>query len=280
MQLEPLEIGVLFWAKPDARQTFQEVKKFGLRAGQIGFPGNLPLDGAADNWRSALSGEAFTLVTAVCSYDGEMYSDIPTVEATVGLIPESTRAQRVARTKAVSDVAKILGIDSIACHIGVVPADTASLRYRQVVDLARNVCDHCGANGQRFTLETGQEPADELLRFIADVKRDNLKINFDPANMVLYGSDDPIEALRTLAPHVISVHCKDGEWPPEDQPGALGLEVALGEGEVGIDIFVHTLREVGYQGILSIEREFESAEQRRQDIISAIKLLKWLTGRD
>ena len=118
-----------------------------------------------------------------------------------------------------------------------------------------------------------------LLRFIEDVQRENLKINFDPANMILYGTGDPIEALAVLMPHVISVHCKDGDWPDEDDPDALGEEKALGEGSVGIDLFVHKLKQLGYRGVLCIEREEPNVEKRSKDIESAVTLLRWLTGR-
>jgi sugar phosphate isomerase/epimerase len=278
--LEDLEIGLMFWAKEDALRTLREVKKFGLRAGQLGFPGDLPLDEAAEKWDRALTDEKFTAVTAVCSYVGENYTDIPTVERTVGLVPESTRAERVMRTKQVSDVAKEIGIDSLACHIGFVPEDPTSKRYEEIRDVARDICDHCAKNGQRFTLETGQEPAKVLLRFIEDVGRENLKINFDPANMILYGTGDAIEALGVLAPYVVSVHCKDGDWPVREDPNALGIERPLGEGVVGIDRFIHRLKELGYRGILSIEREEPNEEKRSRDIAHAIKLLRWLTGRD
>jgi sugar phosphate isomerase/epimerase len=278
--LEDLEIGLMFWAGPDAKKTLQDAKSFGVRAGQLGFPGELSLEGAAQRWDEALTEEKFTVVAAVCSYTGEDYADIPTVQATVGLVPPATRAERIARTKAVSDVAKELGIESVACHIGFVPEEPADPVYAEIVDVTRDLCDHCAKNGQNFTLETGQEPAQVLLRFIADVGRENLKINFDPANMILYGTGDPIEALEVLAKHVLTVHCKDGDWPDRDQPEALGKETALGEGSVELSRFIHKLKEIGYRGVLSIEREEPDAVRKAEDIKKAVVLLRWLTGRD
>ena len=277
--LEDLEIGLMFWAGPDARQTLRNVKDFGLRAGQLGFPGDLPLDGAAEKWDQALTAEQFIPVTAVCSYVGEDYADIPTVQRTVGLVPRNTRAERIKRTKDVSDVARKLAIDSVACHIGFVPEEPDDPEYAGIRDVAREICDHCGENGQSFTLETGQEPAKVLLRFLEDVNRPNLKINFDPANMILYGTGDPVEALEVLGSQVISVHCKDGDWPPVDQPNALGVERPLGDGSVDIPRFISKLKEVGYRGILSVEREEQDAGKRAADIRKAIALLKRLTGR-
>ncbi len=278
--LEDLEIGLMFWAGPDARDTLRKVKEFGVRAGQLGFPGELPLDGAAEKWDEALTAEQFIPVTAVCSYVGEDYADIPTVQRTVGLVPPQTRAERVKRTKAVSDIARKLAIDSVACHIGFVPEEPDDPAYVEIRDVAREICDHCGENGQFFTLETGQEPAKVLLRFMEDIKRPNLRINFDPANMILYGTGDPIEALEVLGKQVISVHCKDGDWPPVDKPEALGVERALGEGSVDIPRFISKLKEVGYRGVLSIEREEPDLTQRTADIRKAIALLKRLTQRE
>jgi sugar phosphate isomerase/epimerase len=277
--LEELEIGLMFWAGPDARKTLEQVKSFGVRAGQLGFPGNLPLDGAAEAWDEALTAQHFTAVAAVCSYVGEDYADIPTVQRTVGLVPSKTRAERIARTKAVSDVARQLGIESVACHIGFVPEDEKEGLYAEIRDVTRDLCEHCARNGQSFTLETGQEPAKVLVRFIEDVKRANLKINFDPANMILYGTGDPIEALGVLAKHVISVHCKDGDWPPREDPTALGTEKALGEGSVDIEGFIHKLKEIGYRGVLSIEREEPDQAKRTADVKRAVRLLRKLTGR-
>src|SRR5579875_3377291 len=274
--LEDLEIGIMFWARQDARETIREVKAFGVRAGQLGFPGELPLEGAGERWDEALTSEHFVAVTAVCSYAGEDYTDIPTVARTVGLVLPDTRAERIARTKAVSDIARQLAIDSIACHIGFIPENPKEPVYKEIREVARDICDYCRENGQSFTLETGQEPAKVLLRFIEDVDRKNLKINFDPANMILYGTGDPIEALDVLGKLVVSVHCKDGDWPARDNPAALGVEKPLGEGSVDLPAFIAKLKEIGYRGILSIEREERAAEQRARDIRKAIALLERL----
>lgn len=279
--LEDLEIGLVMWAGPDPVQTLRQAKQFGLRAGQLGFPEALSLEGAADRWDQALTSEAFSVTTALCSYEGEDYSDIPAVMRTVGLVPLETRARRIEHTKAVSDLASKLGIDSVACHIGFLPHDPSEPLYREMQAVTLDLARHCNTNGQNFTLETGQEPAKVLMRFIADVHHPTLKINFDPANMILYGTGDPIEALSVLAEHVVSVHCKDGDWPPMDQPQSLGRELPLGQGKVDLPAFLVKLKEVGYRGLLAIEREGVSdTKERDRDIRDAVQLLRQLTGRD
>src|SRR5205807_10625041 len=121
----------------------------------------------------------------------------------------------------------------------------------------RCICDHAARNGQAFALETGQERPQVLADFIRAGDRPNLRVNFDPANMILYGSGDPVDALRLLAPWVISVHMKDGDWPPPGDPTALGKERPLGQGAVGVERFIAALREIGFRGSLNIERETE-----------------------
>ena len=275
--LEDLEIGAVFWAD---RDHLAAIKALGVRCGQLAIPGSLELTPAVvKDWKAALDQEQFTLVTVFAAYNGESYADIPTVERTVGFIPHASREERERRTLAVSDFAAQLGVPSIACHVGFVPEDTSHPDYIGVRDLVRRLCDHAAAHKQTFALETGQEPAHVLLAFLNDVARPNIGINFDPANMILYGTGDPIEALDVLGSRVISVHAKDGDWPPPNSPGALGHEVPLGQGAVGMQRFLEKLRQVGFRGPLNIERETEDLDQRLIDMEMGIQLLERLTGR-
>jgi L-ribulose-5-phosphate 3-epimerase len=276
--LRDLEIGVMFWAGRDPLQTVREVKALGVRVGQIGVPGDMPLDNAAQAWKSALDQEDFTVVTVFCSYVGESYADLPTVQQTVGFIPPATRQEREQRTKDVSDFTAALGVKSIACHIGFVPENRTDPAYLDVLHMVRRICDHAAKHGQTFALETGQEPAETLLTFLRDVERTNIGINFDPANMIMYGTGDPIQALGVLGPNVISVHCKDGVWPPKGVADALGSERPLGEGEVGMEQFIAKLKQIGYKGALNIEREIEDQEQKKIDMRNGVKLLEKIRG--
>ncbi len=263
----------MFWSTGNPEQDLARIFGFGLSAGQLGFPGELPLEKSAEDWRSTLAKHPeVAITTAVCSYVGEDYSNVETVRQTVGLVPQNTRKDRVARTKQVADIAALLGIGSVACHIGFVPHDRQGQEYQVVCSMVRDICDHLGRHGQNFTLETGQEPADALMAFIDDVGSANLKINFDPANMILYGMGDPVSALLTVGSRVVSVHCKDGIPPKQD--GDLGLEQPLGSGKVDYPAFLEALKEIGYKGILSIEREEPHIERREEDIRHAVKFLR------
>ena len=275
--MEPLQVGLMFWtggvlgvdATPD--EIVDSVAAFGVSCGQLGVHGAADLTpGAAERWRATLDRSELEIVTAFQSFEGESYASIPICAQTVGYVPPATRREREQRTYAVSDFARSLGIPGVAAHIGCLPEDPSDAEHRAVLELVRRVCDHCARNGQTFALETGQEPAAALLEFLHAADRPNLGVNFDPANMILYGSGEPMEALRTLREHVLTVHCKDGTWP--ETPGEWGRETPLGDGDVGMERYVRTLREIGYAGPLVIEREIVGEEQRA-DIGRAIALL-------
>ena len=219
-------------------------------------------------------GEMGVVCTAVFGgFEGESYADIPTVVKTVGLVPPETRASRLSEMFQISDFAKWLRCDTVALHLGFIPHDPAAAGYSDIVEVTRQLCQHCSDNEQYLHLETGQETAKGLLEFISQVGCDNLKINFDPANMILYGTGQPIEALRAVAEHVRSIHCKDGTW--SEKPGETwGAEVPLGQGDVNIKNYLTTLKEIGYDGPLTIEREIpQDPERQKAEIGQAIELL-------
>ena len=212
-------------------------------------------------------------------FEGESYADIPTVAQTVGLVPPATRAARLAEMEEISDFARVLGVPAVGLHIGFVPHDPGDPLHRDVVAVARELCDHCRANEQNLHLETGQETADVLIEFLDEVGRDNLFVNFDPANMILYGCGEPIAALRKVGSWVRSVHCKDAKWAA--RPGQdWGAETPLGEGDVGMENFLRTLAELGYAGPLTIEREIpQEPSRQKEEIGRGIRLLNELKAK-
>ncbi len=212
-----------------------------------------------------------------CGFEGESYASIPIVRETVGLVPEATRAQRLDEARRISDVAAELGIPVTALHVGFIPDAFNTQEYGDIVETVGILADHCAANGQWLHLETGQETVDTLLHFLEDLGRPNVAVNFDPANMILYGTGDPIEAVRRLGDLIRSVHCKDATWSPRPRI-EWGQEVPLGEGDVGMERFLVALKEVGYVGPLTIEREIVG-EQQLRDIERGVKLLSELRAK-
>ena len=273
--MEELGIGVFTSVGAGLGASLDFVKELGLDNVQLHTP---PPEARSPERTSELkqqfedAGIAITVV--FCGFAGESYASIPVVKDTVGLVPPGTRDERLKETFEISDWTKAMGCDALGMHIGFIPEDRDNPIHKELVEVARQVCDYCGRNGQRFHLETGQESAEGLLAFMEDVGRDNLAVNFDPANMILYGTGEPLPALRKIASFVKSVHCKDGKW--SEEPGVTwGAETPLGQGDVNIPLFVATLKEIGYRGPLTIEREVPG-EQQKHDITEAVQLLRTL----
>ena len=253
-------------------------KELGIHTVQVHTPHKESRNAAAAKAFLQRCKEADITITCLFGgFEGESYADIATTARTVGLVPEGTRAARAAEMKEISDFAKLLGCNTLGMHIGFVP-ERNSPSYTSLIEVTRNLLDHVKANGQNMHLETGQESADHLLEFMHDVGRDNLFINFDPANMILYGTGDPIEALKKVGHLVRSIHCKDAKWAAPDHRGkGWGTEVALGDGDVGMETYLRTLQSVGYSGPLTIEREIaHDRERQKADIGQAVRLLESL----
>ncbi len=231
---------------------------------------------AAAAFRRECDQAGITITVLFGGFQGESYADIPTVRRTVGLVPKETRAERVDDLKKISDFGRHLGVPAIGIHIGFIPESPEDPEFAELVAVTQEVCDYLKGNGQALHLETGQETAETLLAFIAAVDRDNLFINFDPANMILYGTGDPIEALKKVGHRVRSVHCKDARWA--QKPGEeWGEEVPLGQGDVDFEAFLRTLDEFGYTGPLTIEREIpHDPERQKRDIAAAVQMLEAL----
>ncbi len=231
---------------------------------------------SADKILATLAPYGISITAVFGGFEGESYATIPTVVETVGLMPAETRQTRLEEMFEISEFAKMIGCDVIALHLGFVPHDTNDPAYQEIVAVTQQLCQHAANNGQAVHLETGQETADGLVTFINDTKCENLFVNFDPANMILYGAGEPIEAVEKIGSLIKSVHCKDAKWAAN--PGQeWGVETKLGDGDVGMKRFLKTLQKIGYTGPLTIEREIpQTPEKQQAEIGHAVDLLKQL----
>jgi L-ribulose-5-phosphate 3-epimerase len=190
---------------------------------------------------------------------GPLVWDFVNGPSTIGLVPRTTRAARIDALKQTSDFAKLLGIPLIQTHCGFIPENPENPLYEEVVIAIREVAKHCAANGQDFLMETGQETPTTMLRAIGDVDLPNLGVGLDTANLILYGKANPVDAAGIIGPHVKSIHAKDGKWPTD--PMKLGKEVLIGTGDVDFEKVFVILRNFGYVGAVTIERETQGPQQ-------------------
>ncbi len=273
MNRERMPIGVFTSPVEGHGPGVEDLLDMGVRHVQLQTPG--PTHRSAEDARRIAhryreAGIAVTLV--FCGFPGDNYESIPIVRRTVGLVPPETRQQRVQHTKDIADFAALVGAQGIGIHIGFVSEDWASPEFAAIARVVAGLADHCADLGLTMNLETGQESARTLLHLLETVDRKNLKVNFDPANMIMYGSGDPLPALRQVGDYVASCHCKDAVW--SDSPGeSWGLEVPLGEGDVDVERFVATLHGIGYDGPLTIEREIAGPRQI-EDMRAGVRLLQ------
>lgn len=135
----------------------------------------------------------------------------------------------------------------------------------------REFVEYCEGNGQMFCFETGQELPSTLKRTILDIGTGNIGINLDPANLVLYGMANPIDAVEIFGEYVRGFHAKDGLWPNRDEH--LGHETPLGKGRVRFELILPRLKAKGFRGPVTIEREI-SGEQQILDIKKAVRILE------
>lgn len=204
---------------------------------------------------------------------GRMVWDFYHGPQTIGLVPPDTRAARIDALKRASDLGKACGIGAVHTHCGFIPENPNDPLYPQAVEAIRDVTNHCRANGQLFLMETGQETPITMLRAIEDVALDNLAVNLDMANLILYGMGDPVAALDVIGKHVRGTHAKDGLYPTD--PKKLGKEVAIGQGRVNFPEVFRRLHDLNYTGPITIEREI-SGPQQQADIRASMRFLQHL----
>ena len=196
---------------------------------------------------------------------------------TLGIVPPAFRHQRMNELLRGADFAHMLGVENIATHVGFIPEHPSYPEYRGIVAALRYIVSYCKSKNIYFNFETGQETPVTLMRCIKDIGMDNVGINLDPANLILYGRGNPVDAVDIFKGYVRGVHVKDGDYPAEDFY-SLGKERQVGEGSVNFPVFLpKLLNQGGYKGDLYIEREI-SGERQVKDIKATIIYLKTLLG--
>ena len=206
-----------------------------------------------------------TIISGMFGCVGEDYSTLDTIRATGGIAPDATWEQNWKNIQATATLAQQLGLKLVMFHAGFLPHDEKDAQFVKMLGRLSQIADVFKAANIELALETGQETAPDLLHLLQQLKRPNVGVNFDPANMILYDKGNPIAALRTLGPWIRSLHIKDAKRTKV--PGTWGEEAIVGTGEVDWPAFFATLRELKYTGNFSIEREW--GNQRVADICAA-----------
>jgi len=196
---------------------------------------------------------------------------------------------KIEKSKRIMDLAKDLEASVVTTHIGVIPEDENHPRYKVLQEACEELGNYAESVGAYFAIETGPEKAEVLKEFLDSLKSKGVKVNFDPANLVMVTGDDPVQAVYTLKDYIVHTHAKDGIMLKQTNPEIiydyfagdgiedlrleeLFLETPLGEGSVDFKAYLKALRNIGYKGFLTVEREV--GENPSKDIKAAVDFLR------
>jgi len=274
MAIAPLSIGVCSWSLQV--KSIPELKGFTDRLGidlvQIacGDPHHAAWD-EGDAMPKAALAAGFTVGGAMLGFPGEDYTTPKTIEQSGGFGDPALRPERIERFKWALKRTSELGVVDLMLHAGFIP-EVGDPARKPFLDTLAQVSTLAAEKGITVSFETGQESSSLLRRTLDDLKCPNLKVNFDPANMILYDKDDPLKVLELLGPDIRTVHVKDANRTTVK--GTWGEEVPLGQGQVNIKAFIQGLKKVGYRGPLYIEREVGDQQQRFDDIAAGVRFVR------
>ena len=264
-----MEIGVLvnFRLNENMEEKFANLHKNGFHSCQLAcWIPSLWTDENAAMIRNLTEKYGITISAFWCGWEGPKVWNFIDGPISLGLVPPEYRAMRVKNLCDGADFAKKLGVTDVVTHMGFIPEDPNDPLFPGFCLAVRTVAKHLQENGQYLLFETGQETPVAMLRCFEKVGTDNLAVNLDTANLILYGKADPVAALDVFGSFVRNIHAKDGFYPTNGHD--LGREVRLGDGKVDFPGLFRRLRELGYDSYVTIEREI-SGEQQEEDILYA-----------
>ncbi len=268
------QIGVCSWSlqATGPRDLAEKVSTLGLKKVQLALTPHRDDAGAWDGTQEVLAASGIEISSGMFSTVGEDYTTLETIRRTGGVVPDEHWDENLRLAEAAAQAAGTMAVKSVTVHAGFLPHDPADPSFDKLSRRISMLADVFGSHGVALLFETGQETAQTLLSFLDEMKIrgvENLAVNFDPANMILYDMDNPIEALRLLAPHVKQVHVKDAKRT--NVKGQWGEEVVVGTGDVDWPAFVRTLAEANFDGCYMFERE--AGDDRLGDIARGIQAL-------
>lgn len=271
------DIAVCSWSlRPSSTpDLIAKVKQLGLSHVQVGLHDYVthPLEQIQKDLQ-LIRDSGLTVTATSVGFPGEDYRSIAVLAKSAGFVPDETwPARRDLALKAGKITAK-LGVGALEFHVGFIPS-SSDPAYFTLVQRVREVAMQLVDDKVDLLMETGQATPSELLRFLNDTNCRNVAVNFDPANMLLYGCGDPIEAVQILSRHIQHLHVKDAV--ASSQPRLQwGTEVQLGKGQVDLFGLLDALDDIGYTGPLCVERE--SGDDRIGDILETIRVLRDAEG--
>lgn len=231
------------------------------------------LDKKGQSYLSRVQKQKWNITAAMIDFPQEDYSTLESIKATGGIVPDRYWDDNRKRVFDAIDITAELSVKYLSFHFGFLDTKNPDSAAK-IIDRTKALANKAAQKNVQLLVETGQETADELRQFLKELNHHVLGINFDPANMILYGKGSPIEAVQILAPWVMNIHIKDALYTKT--PGTWGLEVPWNTGQVGGDEFLKVLKIINFNSALAVERE--SGDDRLADIKTAVNALTAFAG--
>ena len=254
------KLGLIVSLRSDPREEIEKVRNLGLQTCQVTcWDMSLYTREVAEKLKQAAEENGIEITTLWTGFSGKPVWNFTEGPLTIGLVPPDKRETRLKDLRKASDFAEWIGVESLTTHVGFIPENPNDPIYVSLIDVLKGVAEFLEDRGQSLWFETGQETPVTLLRTFEDVGAENFGVNFDPANLLMYGKANPVDALDIIGEFVRGVHAKDGEYPKSGRQ--LGEEKPLGEGRVNFPALISKLKELNYSGSLTIEREISGPQQ-------------------
>jgi len=269
-------VGVCSWSlQPNGPVSLAErLTSIGAKGVQVALGPLRAGDWKIEETRRVLDDAGISLLSGMMATQGEDYSTLDTIRVTGGVRPDAQWETNRGIAEGDARVAAELGLSLVTFHAGFIPHDEADPEREVLLERLRTVIDIFADQGVRVGFETGQETAATLEVALEQLDRPTAGVNFDPANMILYGMGDPIEAVSVLGSRIIQAHVKDAN--PAATLGNWGSEEPAGQGTVDWPSFFQEIERLPQTVDLLVERE--AGENRDADIGSAIALIARLTA--
>lgn len=261
-----------------AREKFAALTEMGMDACQLVYKPVVYKVEDADIIRAEADAAGIEISAQFCGYRDEFaqFWDTYFDYKIAGINNPKYGAERLNYLFSAIPFIKRLGITDMIIHAGFLPNNPFAPEYTDMLASVRVLGGKLKDAGMNLLFETGPESPIALVRLIEDSGLDNLFINFDTGNLILYGYGNPVDAAYTFGKYVRNMHAKDG-LPPRD-PRKIGKETEVGEGFVDFDKVFRLLSEAGYDRYVIIEREIGSGDQAA-NIAKAMAYLKEVVAR-
>lgn len=246
-----ITIGVMQHDISDIDKSFQELHELGFGSCQLNYQKGMD-ETFAEKVKVA-SKKYQIKVTTVVAVPGRSVWNFKEGPATIGLVPKEGREEKIRIYKDMIDFCVMANVPAMHSHFGFIPEDPSSEKYKDFIQVMKNLANYAKERDIMIYFETGQETPTTLIRAIHDIGTGNVFINCDLANLVMYGKANALDAVRQFGSLIKEFHAKDGKYPTD--PYRLGEEVSISEGEVDFPAIITLLKKENFQGSLTIERE-------------------------